>query len=591
MDTNKSIPEAICRHRAPNYLLKLLGKIRHSKYSFNFSHWFFGRALGFVTLIAFLSYWVQADALIGANGINPWAQDLEKIEVLTEQNPALSKFSVRPTLLWFPIFSNHHLLFGLGTLSATSLTLGFIPLFSALISYILYLSLMVVGEPFLSFQWDILLVETLLLSLPFLPAVRFHQPGSKVNFSNWARCLLIALLAKLMLESGIVKFTSFARDGTNTWRDLTALDFHYWTQPLPHTLSPWVHSLPSSFDSCSLYTMYIIELILPFFFFLPGNFRRFALLGQIILQIAILLSGNYGFFNLLTLCLCIPLVDDQLLPAKIKKRFSKNENNSPSGKSHFRTSFLFLLITIFMVTTYGHLINDFMGTQISGQKKWDVPKWIQSLQSETRTLRCFNSYGLFRVMTTTRPEIIIEGSEDGKSWLPYEFKWKPGNPNRLPSFAGPHMPRLDWQMWFEGLNFESYVKNEFSRFLYFRFLEIIANQGDQKDFANLRDVLGEQEFTALSRAPSHVQQQVLSNYNNLLGTFLARSQWFGRFLESLFLEKQEVMELLDSSPSFEKGPTQLRISLKQYNFSETKDSVWEVNDIPHASLVIYRQKE
>ena len=69
---------------------------------------------------------------------------------------------------------------------------------------------MVVGEPFLSFQWDILLTETLLLSLPFLPTVRFHRFGSKVHFSKWARVLIVALLAKLMLESGIVKFTSFA---------------------------------------------------------------------------------------------------------------------------------------------------------------------------------------------------------------------------------------------------------------------------------------------------------------------------------------------------------------------------------------------
>ena len=185
---------------------------------------------------------------------------MQKIEKLVTESE-LSKFSLRPTLLWFSVFSNHHLLFGLGSLFAISLTLGFLPFISALLSYIFYLSLMVVGEPFLSFQWDILLTETLLLSLPFLPAVRFHRFGSKVHFSKWARVLVVALLAKLMLESGIVKFTSFAGDGTNTWRDLTALNFHYWTQPLPHALSPWVHSLPTWLDSFSLYSMYIIELV------------------------------------------------------------------------------------------------------------------------------------------------------------------------------------------------------------------------------------------------------------------------------------------------------------------------------------------
>ena len=91
--------------------------------------WFFGRTLGLISLIAYLSYWIQADALIGTNGINPWIEDLEKIEALTERNSELSKFSLRPTLLWFSVFSNHHLLFGLGTIAAISLTLGFLPLY------------------------------------------------------------------------------------------------------------------------------------------------------------------------------------------------------------------------------------------------------------------------------------------------------------------------------------------------------------------------------------------------------------------------------------------------------------------------------
>jgi hypothetical protein len=67
-------------------------------------------------------------------------------------------------------------------------------------------------------------------------------------------------------------------------------------------------------------------------------------------------------------------------------------------------------------------------------------------------LRTFNSYGLFAVMTTTRPEIIIEGSDDGVHWLPYEFKYKPGDVRRRPRFVEPHQPRLDWQMWFAALS-------------------------------------------------------------------------------------------------------------------------------------------
>jgi hypothetical protein len=71
-----------------------------------------------------------------------------------------------------------------------------------------------------------------------------------------------------------------------------------------------------------------------------------------------------------------------------------------------------------------------------------------------RTLQPFylaNSYGLFAVMTTSRPEIIIEGSTDGIEWQPYEFKWKAGDLKRAPAFVAPHQPRLDWQMWFAAL--------------------------------------------------------------------------------------------------------------------------------------------
>jgi len=137
--------------------------------TYRYSYWAFGRCLGGVTLIAFISYWFQADALIGNNGLSPWTTDLKDIDLLFKQNPELNKWSIRPTLLWFEPLTNHHLLFGIGTISALLLAIGFLPTISASVSYICYVSLMVVGEPFLSFQWDALLCETLLLSLPFLP--------------------------------------------------------------------------------------------------------------------------------------------------------------------------------------------------------------------------------------------------------------------------------------------------------------------------------------------------------------------------------------------------------------------------------------
>ena len=257
-----------------------------SNNSFSFAHWLFGRSLGLVTFIAFLSYWVQADSIIGVKGLSSWKSDLEKIESFIESgNTDQTKFSLRPTLLWFSTFSNHHLLFSLGVISSLCLTIGFIPLLSGFLSWIMYLSLSVVGEPFLSFQWDALLLETLFLSLPFPWFLFIDFPTCQ--YSKWARILILLLLAKLMFESGLVKFTYFANDGSNEWISYTALNFHYWTQPLPHPLSPIVHNLPPWIDWVSLNLMYLIEIGLPFCFFLPLVFRRIALIGQVLLQVTI----------------------------------------------------------------------------------------------------------------------------------------------------------------------------------------------------------------------------------------------------------------------------------------------------------------
>ena len=122
----------------------------------------------FSTLIAFLSYWVQADALIGPGGLSPWQTDLENIDAFIEsENTEFTKLSLRPTLLWFSPLANHNLIFFIGSVSALLLTLGFLPLLAAFFAWLCYLSLSVVGDPFLSFQWDTLLLETLFFHYPF----------------------------------------------------------------------------------------------------------------------------------------------------------------------------------------------------------------------------------------------------------------------------------------------------------------------------------------------------------------------------------------------------------------------------------------
>ncbi len=561
--------------------------------SFSFAHWFFGRSLGFVTLIAFLSYWIQSDSLIGENGLNPWKTDLERVESFLETNKDhQSKVIIRPTLLWFSLFDNHHLLFALGSISALALTIGFMPGPSALLSWVLYLSVSVVGEPFLNFQWDALLLESLFLSVPFLPFILRHRLSKPVQYSKWARILVLLLLAKLMIQSGLVKFTYFDHDQSNAWIDFTALDFHYWTQPLPNPFSQFIHSLPHWFDLISLSAMYFIELALPLFFFLTRNWRRFALIGQVILQLSIMLSGNYGFFNLLTLVLCIPLLDDNLVPKRFRSSLKYVDMNKKTIRNGFYVSYIGALYFLFLFTSWGYLKADIQGN-ISKEAPLKKEDWTEEVRKLIQPLRSINPYGLFRIMTKKRPEIIIEGSANGKDWKLYDFKWKPDHANDPPQFSGPHMPRIDWQMWFEGLRTERYLSQPFSRFLYGRFLDIIANGGGQKECFELNHVFGEQEMRAFSQAPPQQKQVIISNFRNLMNTFLQQSTWFGKLLKACLEPNPVILEELESVPFVNQSPKFIRISLEHYQFqSESKvprESVWKVDQINGGQIIIQKK--
>ena len=205
-----------------------------------------------------------------------------------------------------------------------------------------------------------------------------------------------------------------------------------------------------------------------------------------------------------------------------------------------------------------------------------------------RPTRAFNSYGLFRVMTTTRPEIIIEGSLDGNNWRPYEFRWKPTNPKQSPRFAGPHMPRIDWQMWFEGLNYERYADHPFSLMLYHKFLTTIALGGSIEDFNDFGKVLGPTEYQNFIQAPPQVKQRVLENYNSLLNAFNSRSLWFGELLEAILEHRPVIMKQLgEDLEELPPTPKFLRVSLAHYTFSESGSrEVWQVSPIQGATLII-----
>ncbi|HET9794559.1 MAG TPA: lipase maturation factor family protein, partial [Thermoanaerobaculia bacterium] len=237
----------------------------------------------------------------------------------------------------------------------------------------------------------------------------------------------------LMFSSGAVKLAS----GDRAWRSLTALRFHYETQPLPTSIGWWAHQIPGSFQTISAVLLFAVELVAPFFFFAPRRLRNGALLSTAALQILIGLTGNYAFFNALTLALCLLLVDDQTLGRK--------NPVADDGPARSRRPVLTAAAAIVL----------FLGVVQMAEilfPRARATAALASAASAAEPFRTVNGYGLFAVMTTTRPEIVVEGSADGRAWTPYPFRWKPGDVSRRPRFVEPHQPRLDWQMWFAALS-------------------------------------------------------------------------------------------------------------------------------------------
>jgi len=202
--------------------------------------------------------------------------------------------------------------------------------------------------------------------------------------------------------------------------------------------------------------MFFIELIVPFFIFAPRRIRLGAAILILSLQILIITTGNYGYFNLLTIVLCLWLLDDLIWPIKkIKDSVLKID-----FLNHIKTITKKRNLTnwIFVPVCFVILINGaFLLSNATFRKSWHWPKWVTKLHEITSPFHIVNSYGLFQVMTKERPEIIIEGSNDASDWQAYIFKYKPVDLNQRPVFVAPHQPRLDWQMWFAALG--NYQRN------------------------------------------------------------------------------------------------------------------------------------
>ncbi|XP_029993059.1 lipase maturation factor 2a isoform X2 [Sphaeramia orbicularis] len=485
-----------------------------------------------IYLSAFVSLYVQIPGLYGNEGLLPARWRLRYSgKSLWEQLVS------SPTLLWLgPRFGlDTHTAMELLCLigAALSLVATLVEAFRDSVVFFclwaLYLSLYEVGQVFLYFQWDNLLLETgflciLIAPLTLIRGSRRVREHDRVTF--W---LIRWLLFRLMFASGVVKLTSRCP----TWWGLTALTYHYETQCIPTPLAWFAHQLPVWWQKMSVAGTFVIEIAVPFLFFSPlRRLRIGAFYLQVLLQVLIILSGNYNFFNLLTLTLCLSLLDDQHVRFWLRKTDNTSNSNSrlwswlcyhvelavwsltifgtincfnlqidakKNGISS-RTAFTYHEFNQFLKTvtipciwigvlslTWEMVIAMFRCACVHGFLKrfWGTLQWtvfgaataamftvslvpftyiefdsnarlwpaVRQAYDVVDRYQLVNSYGLFRRMTGVggRPEVVIEGSNDGVTWTEIEFMYKPGNLSASPPVVTPHQPRLDWQMWFAAL--------------------------------------------------------------------------------------------------------------------------------------------
>jgi hypothetical protein len=415
--------------------------------------WIYLRLLAVVALVAFVSLWTQIAGLAGVQGILPARAYLEAIA----SRYGGTAYWIAPTLAWIsPSDGFLFALCGAGVALSILLALGFVPVLCCFGLWALYLSVSIPCQEFLWFQWDSLLLEAAFLAAFLAPWRLRSHPATDPPPRRAALWLSRWLLFRLVLSSAIVKLAS----GDPTWRNFTALEYHFETQPLPTWTSYAVHHASGTLLRAATLGTLLIEGLAPFLLFGP---RRIRFLGAGLiaaLQVAILATGNYAFFNWLTLAMCVIALDDGVWPRRwriaadvpapdaVTVESPNTEDETGIARPQRGSWHPWVVRPLAVLLVVLSLVPFLRAT--NRDTRWLGP--VEKLYEGVWPFRTVNHYGLFAVMTTRRPEIVIQGSADGETWLEYLFPYKPGDPRRRPEFVAPHQPRLDWQLWFAALS-------------------------------------------------------------------------------------------------------------------------------------------
>ena len=423
------------------------------------ARWIFLRALGLIYFSAFYSLVFQIRGLIGPQGILPASEYLAS----AAEHLGYLRFWFAPTVLWFSASS--HMLMAVcwvGIVASLLATVNVWPRAMLLICFVCFLSFISAAGDFSSYQSDGMLLEAGFIALFFAP--RGLWPGwGKTSLPCRAGLFLLQWeWFRIYFESGVVKLAS----GDPEWRHLTAMDQYYQNGPLPTWVGWYVQHLPHWFHAGTVLATFALELVLVWMLFLPRRWRIGCFLIATPWQIAVIVTANYAFLNYIVLAMGFLLLDDRALIHMVPRTWraglsvTVDASSEPRSKSvfeeeaprpalerirvHWRA--LRLAVTAVMLTWI------FYATTLPMlQMFWREIPLPESPVAALGPFRIANQYGLFAVMTPNRYEIEFQGSNDGTTWLPYHFRYKPQNVSVPPGIYAPYQPRFDWNLWFASL--------------------------------------------------------------------------------------------------------------------------------------------
>ncbi|HEU4647619.1 MAG TPA: lipase maturation factor family protein [Gemmatimonadales bacterium] len=381
------------------------------------------RGLGIIYLVAFLVAFNQFVPLLGERGLLPVPQYLRGLGFW--EAPSLFYFGYSDRLLKAVSVT--------GIVLSLAIVLGlpqagplWLPMLVWFVLWALYLSIVNVGQTFYGFGWESLLLEAGFLAI-FLGNARTAPPFLVLLLFRW-------LAFRLELGAGLIKLR-----GDPCWRDLTCMNYHHETQPMPNPLSWYFHRLPPGLHRFEVLGNHVAQLVGPWLLFLPQPIAAVGGIMMIGTQAYLVVSGNYAWLNWLTILTAVSVLPDGLFRALIPGAGAAAGLAPPAW---FVAAVLVLTVVV-VVLSYWPVRNLFGRRQL--------------MNYSFNRLHLVGTYGAFGSVTRQRYEVVVEGTDatepsDAAEWREYEFRGKPGDPRRRPPQVAPYHLRLDWQMWFAALS-------------------------------------------------------------------------------------------------------------------------------------------